>query len=334
MSQFTEPTLDHQPATSDKTEWVVAATPSVKVVIDSYSEIDPALAASLDLLLIRRQVIADGKLVELGPERTLHPLGWETRPRQCQPQPVALAHLAEGFQQVISQGQSVLALQPPRQLDPTIVEAFKARSIVLAGLSATRHAPPRIAVCELNVTGMGFVYLVMLAGQAAREGMALHQIVTLLDRMQSELRVAYLCQKSGPCAALQEPTKGTVSWPFQVQLWQRNAQGLLKRVVNGQSAHARLWAADGPLSGYEPDHILSTDLGLFDKLNERRLAMGRKPWVASGGGLSLQPLFRHGAIECTVFPAPERVKRVSTIISQIDSPPLPRARGVAERGGL
>jgi hypothetical protein len=310
--------------------------PEVAVVVDAGCELPPTLVAELGMTLLPRNARADRKAVQLDQHQTLHPSCWPQLPRALELQPLSLSELVESYGRLLNEGTSVLALFQPGRLDGSLYSALKARSILLAGQRSHITPPPRIAVVELSAVGGHFAFLVQVAARAAADGMALPQVLTLLDRMQTESRAFYLTGSAGPPRALSRVKGGLpLALPGQQQLWEFDTQqGLFVRQQAGRGLAQKLWQAAGPFAGGNPAVITSSNEQLLALVNQGRSAAGQSPLLAEPAGLGLRALLPQGCVELLMLPDKEHVARICHIIRRIDHQPMAYGQGILQRGGL
>jgi hypothetical protein len=332
MTMIAEP-VSQQPVLAD--EYSLAPPHRyVTVVVDACCELDPALAAEQGILLVPRVVRADRQTMTLNAERTLHYSCWPDPPRRLAPAPHALGDLAQAYDQVLCQGLSVLALHLPGRLDPTARLALAARSILMAGQRGDPEHAPRAAVYELAAAGLSFAFLVAAAARGAAMGLTLQQLLTLLDRLQAALRDFYLTGLRGPAEAMRLPgAPAGVARLGSTQVWELDhASGLF-------ACRARSWgltqALDprGPLGLLEPTIVCGTDARQIERLNAARAAAQKDPLPIQPGGLSLKPLFSHGAVELALLPDEAHIEQIIDVIRRIDRSTTPLAHGRRWREG-
>jgi hypothetical protein len=309
---------------------------SVVVVIDAWCEIDPAVAAQLNIVVLPREVKVDGQDQALDGQRTLHHSCWPQLPRMIAPKPLTLSAVARVYEQVLVHEFSVLALTLPERFDPTVAEALKARSILLAGQRSRKNPPPRIAVYELTTAGANFALLVQIAARAAAEGMTLRQVMVLLDRVQAEANSYYLTGTQGPPQAFCQTGRWSLrALPGQEQVWQIDGQhGRFVRRACRRGLTQKLFQKEGMLAGKEPAGVYSSDARLFARLNSGRTAAQQSPLVAHPGGLSLTPLFPKGCVELSWLPDKANIERICDAIRRIDTSSTSTGRGVRQRGAI
>jgi hypothetical protein len=307
----------------------------VVVVVDACCDIDPAAAASLGILILPRAARADGRAITLSSEQTLHASCWP-RAQRIIPEPHALGTLAKIYERVLRDGLSVLAMHLPGRLDGTTRVALAARSILLAGRVSAAEPAPRIAVYEPAAVGQNFAWLVAAAARGAAAGLALHQLLTLLDRLQAAQRSVYLTGVRGPLERTRRPGRAArVARLGREQLWALDpADGLFVCQARGWDLARMLFRDGGPLHGVRPTAAYVYNTRLVERVNAGRAQAQLPPLEVHPGGLSLAPLFPGGCLEIAAFPDEEQIAHIADVIRRIDRPREDAPRGVRERGGI
>ena len=176
-----------------------------------------------------------------------------------------------------------------------------------------------------------------IAATSAAEGLALHQIVTLLDQMQVALRSVYVTGAQGPAAHLRGPSGrfggslfgGAQAWAVDPQ------QGVFVRQASGRQLAPELFGPSGPLAGATPIATCTrAGEALLRRLNEGRTQMRLEPLEQLPGGLSLASLFPNGCVELAVLPELAHVARIGEVIRRIDRHTAAPVYGVRQRGGI
>jgi hypothetical protein len=262
-------------------------------------------------------------------------------PRRVLPEDQTFGLLAEVYNQVLRNGMSALALHPPASWDGATRVALAVRSILLAGphikADLDGRSQPRVGVYEAALAGRSFAFMAEAAARGAAEGLALHQIVTLLDQMQAALRSDYVSSAHGPAAHLRRPSGRFGGSLFGgVQAWTVDAsQGVFVRQAGGGQLAPELFGPSGPLAGATPIATCPpAGEALLRRLNEGRAHMRLEPLAPQPGGLSLGPLFPHGCVELAVLPELAHVARIGEVIRRIDRHTAAPVYGVRQRGGI
>ena len=322
---------------------IIAPRRQVQIVIDAGCELAPEQLSALGMTVLPRAAKVDGRSVTLNDQQTLHHSCWPQPPRRVEWFAGAIGDLAQTYRAAQADGMSVLALHRPSALDPATRVALAARTITLAGRS-TRDDGLRIAVYELTQIGTGFAFLVATAAQAAAEGMPLHQLLTLLDRLQAAMHSFYLTGMSGPHETMRQPKQSkTVARLGSQQLWELDGKdGLFACRARGWNAAKTLSEGSGvrgqgsgaeslEASVMEPTVVVAQPAGLLDQVNRQRAALQQPPFTLQPGGASLAPLFPHGCVELAQFPDATHIAQITDVIRRIDrSTPVPattRRRG-------
>jgi hypothetical protein len=292
---------------------------SVTVVVDGCCEVAPVVAAALQVRVMPRQVVVDGKLNTLDGERTLHPDCWPQPPHRIAPSPYRLGDLAAFYRSELEDGRSVLAIHLPSRLDRAAQVALAARSILLAGQSGERGAA-RVAIYEAAVTGPGLVALVEAAAGGAAAGMTLSQVLMLLERAHAAQSVVYLTSLAGPAAAVRHPQNGPgVGRIGSSEVWQPDrASGLLQRRARSFTLADRLFHPGGLLAKHEPTLVHTTSPALLERVNRGRAQADLPPLVASPGGCTLSLMFAHGTVAFTTLPDTAQLDHLIAIIRRVD----------------
>lgn len=308
----------------------------VVVAVDASCEIDPAVIARLGILVLPRPVFINGQAQTLDETCTLHHACWNGAPLRIALKSYDLGTLAQRYSSALAEGFNVLALHLPERLDPTTRLALAARSILLAGQSRASGSARRIAVYELAAVGRGFAFLVEAAAQGASEGMALHQIMTLLDRLQAALQGVYLTGLRGPIEKVCHPGRPAAGgWLGSEQIWTLDrTDGLFHCQARGWNLAQTLFSNGGALAGREDVMVRSTHPRLLERINAGRTQNGLPPLVAEPGGLSLTTLFPDGCVELACLPDVMHVARICDIIRRIDRQSDQRGRAGGAKGGL
>ena len=318
---------------------IIAPRRQVQIVIDAGCELAPEQISGLGMTVLSREAKVDGRSVVLNDQRTLHHSCWPQPPRQVEWFAGALGDLAQTYRTAQAAGMSVLALHRPSALDPATRVALAARTITLAGRS-TRDDGLRIAVYELTQIGTGFAFLVAAAAQAAAEGMPLHQLLTLLDRLQAAMHSFYLTGMSGPQETTRQPKQPqTVARLGSQQLWELDGKdGLFacrargwnaaKTLAEGTGGKAQAVETGAPEAAVmlEPTAVVAQPARLLDQVNRQRAALQQPPFMLQPGGASLAPLFPRGCVELAQFPDATHIAQITDVIRRIDrSTPVPVA---------
>lgn len=318
-------------------EFTVPPPRQVVVAVDACCEIEPSAAAHAGILIMPRTAKVDRRTMTLNADQTLHHTCWPQRPRNIVPAPYALGELTQAYEQVLRGGLSVLALHSPGRLDTAVQAALAARSILLAGSYHTQEPAPRVAVYELGAVSAGFSFLVEVAACGAAQGLALQQVLTLLDRVQAALRCYYFTSRGGPSQALCNPHRTAgVGWFGNEQLWELDSAngGLFTRCARGMRVTRDLFHVDGPLKGKQPTVVRSSDQRLLERVNQARVQMQLSPLAAEPGGLGLTALFPRGCIELVMLPDETDINRIIEVIRRLDPPKPASVRGLRQRGGI
>ncbi len=309
----------------------------VVVAVDASCEIDPAVIARLGILVLPRLVLANGRTQMLDETCTLHHACWNGTLPQIALKSYDLGTLAQHYERTLAEGFSVLALHLPERLEPTTRLALAARSILLAGQSRASGSDQRIAVYELAAVGQSFAFLVEAAAQGASEGMALHQLMTLLDRLQAALHSVYLTGPHGPIKKVCHPGRPAAGgWLRHEQIWTLDrADGLFHCQARGWSLSQTLFSAGGVLAEKGDNVVLhSTHPRLLERINAGRAQHGLSPLTAAPGGLSLTTLFPGGCVELACLPDATHIARIRDVIRRIDRQSDQRGRAGGWKGGL
>ena len=331
-----------EPAVQPNTTKPVSVQPNVPVrrqvvvAIDAYCEIAPHIAQELGVMIIPRTAKADGRHVLLDAEQTLHHSCWSQMPRRVVPTTHTLGELAQSYEQVLNQGLSILAIHRPWRFDDTVHFALAARSILLAGPQSTREHPPRVAVYELGAIGVGFEFLVQIAARGAAKGMALQQLLTLIDRTQAMLQSYYISTRSGPIASVRSAKRLPPGLFGREQVWEldQSENGLLTCQDRNRHALQTLFGTEGVFGEKEPNFVRTNNMRLLERLNKTRALMQKPPFEVEPGGLELTPFFPRGCIELTVLPDETDTSRIVEIIRRIDRTAPAPMRGLRQRGGI
>lgn len=307
----------------------------VVVAVDASCEIDPAVIARLGILVVPRPVSINGRAQTLDETCTLHHACWNGASPRIALKSYDLGTLAQHYERTLAEGFSVLALHLPERFDPTTRLALAARSILLAGQSRTSGSPRRVAVYELAAVGQSFAFLVEAAAQGASEGMALHQIMTLLDRLQAALHGVYLTGLRGPLEKVCHPGRPKAGgWLGNEQIWTLDrADGLFHCQARGWNLAQTLFSEGGALVGREEVVVRSTHPRLLERINAGRAQSGLPPLAAAPGGLSLTPLFPGGCVELACLPDAAHITRIRDVIRRIDRQSDQRGRIGGWKGG-
>ncbi len=297
-----------------------SASRKVVVVIDASCEIDPATIAGLSILVLPRPVQVNGRKQMLDETCTLHHTCWNSAMPRITLKSYDLGALAQRYSRALADGFSVLALHLPERLDPTTRLALAARSILLAGQSRASGSARRIAVYELAAIGQSFAFLVEAAAQGASEGMALHQLMTLLDRLQAAQHDVYLTGLRGPLERVCHPGRPTTGgWLGNEQIWTLDrTDGLFHCQARGWSLAQTLFSSGGALAGRETVVVRSTHPRLLERINAGRMQNNLPPLVAEPGGLSLTTFFPGGCVELACLPDAANIARIREVIRRID----------------
>lgn len=292
----------------------------VVVVIDASCEVDPATIARLGILVLPRPVQVNGRKQTLDETCTLHHTCWNGAMPRITLKSYDLGTLVQRYSRVLTDGFSVLALHLPERLDPTTRLALAARSILLAGQSRASGSARRIAVYELAAIGQSFAFLVEAAAQGASEGMALHQLMTLLDRLQAAQHNVYLTGRRGPIGRVCHPGRLTMGgWLGSEQIWTLDrADGLFHCQARGWNLARTLFSDGGALARRETVVVRSTHSHLLEQINVGRGQNNLPPLVAEPGGLSLTTLFPGGCVELACLPDAVSIARICEVIRRID----------------
>jgi hypothetical protein len=299
-----------------------ALTRQVVVAVDACCELAPHDAAAWGVHIIPRTVHIDGRPHVLNQDQTLHHRCWTKEPRQLHPALHTLDEIASTYEQILDQGQDVLALHPLATMEGSVRTARAARSILLAGQFNAGGRQPRVAVCEVGAISAGFTFLVALAARGASESLTLQQLTTLLDHAQSMLHCYYLTRKGMPTVTMPYYQRSAnISWLGNQYLWEidRGQGGLVCR-ARGLNLVKNLFQVDGLLSTAEPTTIRSTDPRLFDRINQARKQANLPLLQVEPGGLGLAPLFPRGCVELTVLPAESVIDQLIEVIQRIEQP--------------
>jgi len=299
---------------------VPSALRKVAVVVDAGCEIDPAMIARLGILVLPRPVQVNGRMQTLDETCTLHHACWNSALPRITLKSYDLGTLAQRYSRALADGFSILALHLPERLDPTTRLALAARSILLAGQSRASGSARRIAVYELAAIGQSFAFLVEAAAQGASEGMALHQLMTLLDRLQAAQHSVYLTGLRGPFERVCHPGRPKEGgWLGSEQIWTLDrADGLFHCQARGWNLAQTLFSERGALAGREEVVVRSTNLRLLERINAGRAQNGLPPLVAEPGGLSLTTLFPGDCVELACLPDAAHIARIRDVIRRID----------------
>lgn len=292
----------------------------VVVVIDASCEVDPATIARLGILVLPRPVQVNGRKQTLDETCTLHHTCWNGAMPRITLKSYDLGTLVQRYSRVLTDGFSVLALHLPERLDPTTRLALAARSILLAGQSRASGSARRIAVYELAAIGQSFAFLVEAAAQGASEGMALHQLMTLLDRLQAAQHNVYLTGRRGPIGRVCHPGRLTMGgWLGSEQIWTLDrADGLFHCQARGWNLARTLFSDGGALARRETVVVRSTHSHLLEQINVGRGQNNLPLLVAEPGGLSLTTLFPGGCVELACLPDAVSIARICEVIRRID----------------
>lgn len=308
----------------------------VVVAVDAYCEVDPAVIARLGILVLPRPIQVNGRTRMLDATCTLHAACWNGAPLRIAPKSYDLGALAQRYEYALAEGFSILALHLPERLDPTTRLALAARSILLAGQSRASGSDRRIAVYELAAVGQSFAFLVEAAAQGASEGMALHQLMTLLDRLQAALHGVYLTGVRGPIDRVchrGRPKEG--GWLGSEQIWTLDrADGLFHCQARGWRLTQTLFGEGGALAGRDDVVVHSTHPRLLERINAGRVQHGLPLLAAAPGGLSLTTLFPGGCVELACLPDAAHITRIRDVIRRIDRQSDQRGRAGGWKGGL
>lgn len=291
----------------------------VVIAVDACCEIEPAVAADLGLLVIPRELNANRRKILLDADRTLHHSCWPQPLGRFTATPYALGELVQLYEGFLRDGVSVLALHLPECCDGAVRIAAAARSILLASESSVRRNMPRVAVCELGAVGTGFSFLVATAARAAREGMSLQQLLTLVDHLHMMIGCSYFTGPAGPVKIIRGSSGPSGFGQFaSQQLWEPDRAYRGAFVCRAASRHLarRLFAPGGALHGKTPACVRSTNPGLLDQLNTARVQTGLPRLEAQSGGVGLTALFPQGCVELTSLPEQAEIDRVIGVIQR------------------
>jgi hypothetical protein len=305
----------------------------VQVALEAWSSFDPALALELSVALVPRRAMVDGqeRVFDIG--RTLNPRCWTESPQRIMPLPRRVAELVDAFGAGLDRGLSVLALYPSRHIDPAVIEAFKARTVLLSSHRRAIAENLRVAVVELPIAGTGLAFLAEQAARAAIDGMGLHQIITLIERLQDELRVVYLAE-GAPHAQLIHPESERFVWPGSQALWVHDpASGQLKLLAQGRRLADRMFAEGEPLHDMQPVRG-SGAKRLLRQVHAGRVQAGLSGIAAYEDLVGFRQIFPVACLELLVLPEERLIAQMSALIQRIDQPPAPPLRGVLQRGGF
>ncbi|MGQ9528910.1 DegV family protein, partial [Chloroflexus sp.] len=293
-----------------------SASRKVVVVIDASCEVDLATIARLGILVLPRPVQVNGRKQTLDETCTLHHTCWNGAMPRITLKSYDLGTLAQRYSRVLTDGFSVLALHLPERLDPTTRLALAARSILLAGQSRASGSARRIAVYKLAAIGQSFAFLVEAAAQSASEGMALHQLMTLLDRLQAVQHNVYLTGLRGPLERVCQPGRPKVGgWLGSEQIWTLDrADGLFHCQARRRDLAQTLFSSGGALAGRETVVVRSTHPRLLERINAGRVQNNLPPLVAEPGGLSLTTFFPGGCVELACPPDSANIARIREVI--------------------
>jgi hypothetical protein len=239
----------------------------------------------------------------------------------------------DAFGASLDRSLSVLALYPSRRVDASVIEAFKARTVLMSSHRRAIKEQLRVAVLELPVTGAGLAFLAEQAARAAAGGMGLHQIITLIERLQDELRTVYLAEGT-PTADLLHPESARFVWPGRQSLWASDPlNGQFSLITQGRKLAETMFAPDGPLHDMQPARA-SGHGRLLREVNTGRTAAGLSGVPAYEDLVGLRQLFAGHCVELLALPDERLIAQMSALIQRIDKQPAPPLRGVLQRGGF
>jgi hypothetical protein len=253
--------------------------------------------------------------------------------------PYRLVALSRVYTQIMETGLSVLAIQPPLQLDPLTRLALAARSIVSVADCGLNPHPPRVLVYETAAIGQGFAWLAKMAAHAAYEGMGLNQLVALLEDLQHALSAFYFTRWQGPARGPTRDARPHAPLANRLrigreQLWYLDhSRRQFVCQARGWQLSSRLFEEDG-LLGHETMPLLcATDERLQTWVQHAWSQVSTTPLTIEQGGTSLLPLFPQGCVELTFLPTQSFVHHVSAVIRHEAAQPLSAGHGLRQKVG-
>lgn len=307
----------------------------VVIVTDACCELDPQLAATLGIMIMPRTALIDRQKITLDATRTLHPTCWEKPPRRVIAKGYTLGDLAPAYGQILDSGMSVLALHQPSRIDRAAHTALAARSVLLSSRRSTETAPPRIAVYELAHSGACFSFLIAAAARGAAEGLALHQLLTMLDQLQAMAQGYFFTSSSGPSHQMRQPGRQPgVARVGSEQIWHLSRDtGLFVCRARGWNLAKTLFSDGGMLNAWQPTLIRSSHPQFVKRLNAGRAALGLPPLEAEAGSAALTTIFSRGCVELVRLPEEQQITDIIDVIRRIERPnaPVRRSRSIGER---
>lgn len=307
----------------------------VTVVVDACCEMLPERAAELGIVLLPRAIRADGRETQLGAERTLHADCWPQPPKRLVVLPQQMSLLATAYTTALHSGMAVLAIGLPSRLDNGTRQAQAVRSVLLAGSHSVQAGRRRIGVVEASHIGHSLGSVVEIAGRAAAAGLALHQVVMLIDQIQAATR-SWILTSGSPQADTRLPEgRWTLRMPGEESLWSLDHnEGLFTRKAGGRGLARRLFDPAGPLHAQEAQAFGTGQSSLLASLNKGRAAQSLDPLDLQRGGLSLLPFFGRGSVELAALLPADYVDRIHAVIQRVEGPAPTPQYGVRQRGGL
>ena len=314
-------------------------TPTVQqrvvIVVDASCELAPEGIKEAGIAIIPRVVGTRQQTYTLDADQTLHHTCASHIPHSIAYQTSTISDIAQLYEEILSNGMSIVSLHLPAALDDTVQSAHMASKVVLAGTKHLTTTEPRIAICELAAVGLRFSFLVQAAAYAAREGLSLPQVVTFIESLQKEIQTYYLSGMHGPIKSMRHSwcPKGVARWGRE-QLWEYDIPSK-KLICSARGKITQtLFQEDGVLDETMSPTICVHHTKLFDRLNATRTKLALPMITPQPSGISLLRCFPRGCVELHVFPEVTHLNHMLRVIHHIDQTTDLTIRGVRARGGI